>query len=378
MAKVYSTIILFLLFAFSPFIAQAATLSISPQSGTFEVGERVIVKVVVSSNDVQFNAVSGNILFPSSIFAIESVSKTNSILNFWVTEPVVLKSSNTVKFEGISLGGFQGFTGTVVTVALRALNVGSGKVVFQSGQILANDGQGTDITGNLVSATFSVVEAKIKPKVQELEPISEPTPELPQPLPTLKAPEIVLSTKYGVPAIIGSSDYPKAQVLVTFIAEDGAKVFILGVSDTDGSFNLLVPHSLKRGSYTVSSVIIKEDKTNSMTSNIIIIDVGNIFSDLGIEIWILILLLIIAILYLLLRIYLHFRKDKNINENIEHEVHDAENIVHKSFDIIREDVIDYDNEKLTDTEHNRMSGIKKDVSDAEKIIDKKIKDIELI
>lgn len=376
MAKVYLTIIFFLLFVFGPSIAHAATLSISPPSGTFEVGERVIVKVIVSSNDVQFNAVSSNILFPSSIFAIESVSKTNSILNFWVTEPVVLKSSNAVKFEGLSLGGFQGFTGTVVTVALRALYVGSGKVVFQSGQVLANDGQGTDITGNLVSATFSVVEAKIKSKVPEPEPPL--APEILQPAPTLKAPEIVLSTKYGVPAILGSSDYPNAQVLITFIAEDGAKVFILGVSDTDGSFNLLVPHSLKSGSYTVSSVIIKEDKTNSMTSNIIIIDVGNIFSDLGIEIWILILLLIIAILYLLLRIYLHFGKDKNINENIKNEVHDAENIVHKSFDIIREDVIDYDNEKLTDTEHKRMSGIKKDISDAEKIIDKKIKDIELI
>lgn len=376
MAKIYSIIIFFLLFAFSPFIVQAATLSISPQSGTFEVGERVIVKVIVSSNDVQFNAVSSNILFPSSIFAIESVSKTNSILNFWVTEPVVLKSSNTVKFEGLSLGGFQGFTGTVVTVALRALNVGSGKVSFQSGQVLANDGQGTDITGNLVSATFSVVEAKIKSKVPEPEPTL--VPEILQPAPTLKAPEIMLGTKYGAQAIFGSSEYPKAQALITFVAQDGVKIFILGVADEDGSFNLFVPNSLKRGSYNVTAVMIKDDKTNSDTSNTVVVKIGSIISDITWEIWLFILLLIIAILYLLLRIYFHFQKNDKSSKSKKDELQKAEEVIHKSFNFLRDDVTDRARGIVSSVERTNVEELKKDIDSTEKVISKEIKDIEIV
>lgn len=299
MVKICSTIIFFLLFIFSPFIAQAATLSISPATGNFEVGSPVTVRVIAASN-VPFNAVSGSVSFPTSLFSIESVSKSSSFLNFWVTEPTA--SAGTVRFEGVALGGFTGSTGTVVTVNLRAIKAGVGTVSFNSGQILANDGQGTDITGNLNGANFSVKAATPKPTPPPKPiPTPVPEPEIPQPEPTLRAPEIMLGDKYGMQAILGTSEYPKAQVLVTFISEDGTKVFILGVADADGSFDLLVPHSLKHGSYTITAMMIKEDKTNSESSNIIVANIGNIISDIPWWIWLLIFLLIICILYLLWR-----------------------------------------------------------------------------
>ncbi|MFA6585591.1 MAG: cohesin domain-containing protein [Candidatus Paceibacterota bacterium] len=355
------------IFVFSPFFAEAATLSLSPSTGIFETGERVAVKVLVTSNNVPFNAVSGILSFPS-IFSVESVSKTNSALNFWVTEPTI--SGGSVKFEGIALGGFTGSTGNVVTINLRATKVGEGQVSFKSGQILANDGDGTDITGNLIGANYSIKEATQKAPQPKPEPIPTPepepvAPEIIQPAPSLKAPEIMLGAKYGSPAIIGTSEYPEAQVLMTFIAEDGVKVFILGDADVEGSFNMLVPNSLKHGLYTVTAVMIKTDKTNSQTSNEIVIKVGNIFSDIGYEIYWLILILILLILYLVARIIFHF-KDKSINKNLKKELHEAEDIIHKSFDILREDEV----------EHKSVSEIKKDINEAEKIITKEIKDIE--
>lgn len=385
MAKNYKIIILFFFsfFCFLPFFAHAANLTLSPSSGTFEVGDKVTVKVIVSSAGTPFNAVSGSLSFPTSIFSVDSVSKANSVLNFWVTEPTI--SSGIVKFEGIALGGTGSASGTVVTVNMHALASGTGTASFISGQILANDGQGTDITGNLTGGTYSVKEATVKPAPSKVVPspapvsTPEPTPAegVPQPKPTLTAPEIVLGTKYGAQAIIGTSDYPLAQALVTFVAPDGVKIFILGSADADGSFSLLVPHSLRHGVYSVSAVMIKDDKTNSQTSDPILVQVGSIVSDIDNSTWIVIALLLLMILYLLLRTHTHFKKKSRIKASTAQDLNKVSNLVHKSFDILREDVIDYDNAKLTATEHKRMSGIKKDISEAEKIITKEIKDIEL-
>ncbi|MEK7564318.1 MAG: cohesin domain-containing protein [Patescibacteria group bacterium] len=377
--KVFKIIIFFLLFIFSPLSTYAANLSISPSTGNFEVGDHISVKVMVTANNVLFNAVSAVLTIPSSILKVESVSKSNSVLNFWVTEPAV--TSNVVKFEGVALGGFTGYTGTVVTINLRAIAEGTGSISFNSGKILANDGQGTDITSNLVNATFSVKEKVSKPEQPEQKSTTpketpkpvQPTTEPLQPAPSLKAPEIRLSKKYGDQAITGISDYPQADTLVTFTSENGGRIFILGESDEQGKFTLLVPHSLKQGVYTVSAVMIKEDKTNSEPSNSIVVKVGNIFSDLDWKISLLILLLILVITYLILRIHMHI--NKNGDKNIKNEVNEAKEIIHKSFDILREDIVDYDNKKLPIAEHRRMKDIKKDISDAEKVISKKIKDI---
>jgi len=379
----FKTVVLFYVFLFLPCFASAAILSVDPSNGIYEVGDRIIVKIIATSNDIQFNAVSSSILFPSSIFEIESISKTNSVLDFWVTEPVFSKNFNTVKFEGISLGGFKGFTGTVITIALRAIKVGSGEVTFQNGHILANDGQGTDITGNLTGASFIVKEAlpeslpsTIKKEKITVESITTPIIQsevFSQPVPTLNVPEIILGKKYESLVVLGTSDYPKTQTLITFIAQDGTKVFILGTSDDDGSFNILVPKSLKSGVYSVSARMIKEDKTNSEESNMVTLQIGNIFSDISWQLWFVISFLIFFILYLLIRLYSHFDSNKSFNK---YKLHEVEDVVHKSFDILREDIVQYDREKYTSIEHKRIVSIKKDINDAEKVINKEIKNVE--
>jgi hypothetical protein len=173
--------------------------------------------------------------------------------------------------------------------------------------------------------------------------------------------------------VLGTSDYPKTQTLITFIAQDGTKVFILGTSDDDGSFNILVPKSLKSGVYSVSARMIKEDKTNSEESNMVTLQIGNIFSDISWQLWFVISFLIFFILYLLIRLYSHFDSNKSFNK---YKLHEVEDVVHKSFDILREDIVQYDREKYTSIEHKRIVSIKKDINDAEKVINKEIKNVE--
>lgn len=374
-----SFIKLFALFFLFPGIAFGASLSVSPSNFVVEAGNRISVKVVVSS-DSSINAVSGNLLVPPGFFEIESISKASSVLNFWVTEPSFTKSSGTARFEGVALNGFTGSSGGIVTLNLKALKTGTGSISFQTGQVLANDGQGTDVTKGLTGATFTIKEASVKPVVPEKKP--EPVPVLaPEPEPakiSLKAPEIVYGNKYGEPAIVGVSEYPKSQVLLTFVAQDGSKIFITGNADEDGGFTTLVPRILKHGSYSVTATMIADDGDKSLVSNQITITFGNFFSDMSLWIWLFLLIIILLISYLIFRFVSRFYKNKNITPLVKKEVHQAEDVLHESFNILRKDVSpkNLGKESTLGEKQAQIDTIKEHLDYAEKAITKEIKDID--
>lgn len=194
MAQNFKKIILVFVFFFSPFFfAHAANLSILPSSGSFEVGDTVGVQIFVSSTS-PVNAFAGVVSFPPSMFRAESVSKANSVVSLWVVEPVVSNSSGTVSFSGTTLSGFTGSNGKIATIYFRALKEGQAKLSFNSGQVLANDGEGTDVTGNLIGGTYSIIKAT--PKVIPEKPISpEPVPTVIEVTPTpIVPPQIIVVT----------------------------------------------------------------------------------------------------------------------------------------------------------------------------------------
>lgn len=364
---------------FIPCVSSAATLSMSPSQVTTEVGKRVTVSVIVSSV-VPFNAVSSTLLFPTSLFTVESVSKTGSALDFWVTEPLINKTQGTVRFEGVALGGFQGKTGTIASVTLRAIKEGTGKSSFQSGQILANDGQGTDITENLIGTSFVIKAAEKveeKPTVPTVPtPIKPTVEEIQQPLPTLSSPDIMLGTKYGEPAILGSSQYAEAQVLLTFVTRDGSKLFITSSADKDGSFTVLIPRSLKRGEYTVTAVMVKSDHTNSLPSNTITVAIGTLFSDLSWEELAVMGLLLLIILILIWRLLFCTRGGTPLG--LKRKTREAQGVLRESFGIIRAGMKHSvrKNGKTDRVEQRWLTDLKRDVDDAESAISKEIKEIE--
>ncbi len=378
-SKVCKIIVFIFVFGILPVSVSAANLSVSPASDTFEVGDKMTVKVMVSST-APINAISGNVSFPTDLFSIESVSKSGSILNFWVSEPSISRKAGTVLFEGVTLGGFGGASGTVVSVKLKALKEGTGKVSFKDGKILANDGEGTDVTGNLNSATYSItpkkqVEKTKIPKAEKVVPevVEKETPQAPA---TLTAPEIELISKFGEQAIHGTSKYKEAQVLTTFVSKDGVKIFITGDTDTNGEFIELVPKTLKRGLYDAFSVVVLKDFTHTYESNKIEIEVGNFFSDISLEIRISLLILSIILLILIFRSLLYLKKNKKFKSFVHQEAHEAEDLVHKSFKVLNEDADEALGKKISASEKEFIKDMKKDLRQAEDIVTKEIKGIE--
>jgi len=188
-------LILLLVLAFLPNVAAAATLYVSPASGTYEVGEVVSVRILVSS-DQSVNAVSGSLSFSNDTLTLSSISKSGSFVNFWTQEPTFSNGAGTIDFEGVSLGsGYSGSGGTVITITFRAKAPGTARVSFTAASILANDGQGTDVTEAKNGASFSVRER------------TTPGPQKPQPQEV--APPAPLAPGFGV--LIFSSTHPNQQ-----------------------------------------------------------------------------------------------------------------------------------------------------------------------
>jgi len=134
----------------------AANLYLYPANGSFAVGQTISVDIYVSSTDNVMNAASGVVLFPSDKLQVVSVSKTGSIMNLWVQEPVFSNSAGTFSFEGIALNpGFTGSAGKIITVNFKVVGTGIGNLSVTQGSVLANDGLGTGILSGVAGATFS-------------------------------------------------------------------------------------------------------------------------------------------------------------------------------------------------------------------------------
>lgn len=148
---------IFALFLALPFSAQAASLYLSPGTGTYKVGDTITATVYVESTGQAMNAVSGTVSVPTDSFDIVGVSNSGSIVNFWVQEPV--RQGASASFEGVVLNpGYTGSAGKIATITLRAKRVGTGSLSFSSASILANDGKGTNLLSGTRGATYTVGE----------------------------------------------------------------------------------------------------------------------------------------------------------------------------------------------------------------------------
>ena len=133
----------------------AATLQIYPASSTCYVGETCPIDVLVSSTDQAMNAVSGVIIFPESKLQVASLSKVDSIFSFWIQEPSFTATSST--FEGIVLNpGFTGSPGNIISIVFNAVSSGTANLSFLSGDVLANDGEGTSILEDLQDGILNI------------------------------------------------------------------------------------------------------------------------------------------------------------------------------------------------------------------------------
>ena len=159
-----------------PTFASNASLYLSPSSETYTVDNIFSVKVKINSGTETINAAEGKLIFNSNEISVVNISKNSSIFNLWTTEPIFSNALGTIEFGGGVPSGYQGVSGTIVTINFRAKTVGNVNVNFFSGSILAADGKGTDVLNTMNSGSYTILSEKYTPPVEEyISPKKAPT-----------------------------------------------------------------------------------------------------------------------------------------------------------------------------------------------------------
>lgn len=180
MRTTHTDITSFLLLAFAlavfalPAFASAATMSLSPGTGVYQVGGTWTTRVVVNTAGKPINAAEGTLTFNTAELQVLGISKGSSIFSLWTIEPTFSNATGKVSFGGGSPAGYTGSAGTVMSVTWKAKTNGTPKVNFGSGSVLAADGQGTNVLTGMTGGTYTVSAASASPEPEYVAPANTP------------------------------------------------------------------------------------------------------------------------------------------------------------------------------------------------------------
>ncbi|HVZ24340.1 MAG TPA: cohesin domain-containing protein [Vicinamibacterales bacterium] len=128
----------------SPALASAATLSLSPGTGSYAAGKQFTVKLTMDPGSDSVNAADGTVSFDPKVLSVVSVSKDASAFSLWTADPTFSNSDGTISFSGGSPKPISA-PGTVLSITFKALSEGTGAVSVSKASVLAADGKGTDV-----------------------------------------------------------------------------------------------------------------------------------------------------------------------------------------------------------------------------------------
>ena len=240
--------VVFILVAFfvPQFFAQAADLSLAPNTGTYSVGQTFTATVRAVPNGDNINAVETVLSYNTDVLSVVSVSKDGSAFSLWTTEPTFSNSNGTIELGGGSPTPFTS-TSNLVTVTFRTVAEGVGTVEFTEASVLAADGRGTDVFGSAPSGTYTVSAA------------TTPVP-APNPTPTPSEPEPVAETNDDndddEAIIFGDPPRPPEIGSVVFLDPE------VWYNTTDGLFTWTLPFDVN-----AVAIEISDDPENSPEEN---------------------------------------------------------------------------------------------------------------
>jgi uncharacterized protein (DUF58 family) len=138
--------------------ASAATLSVSPASGTFTVGDTINVSVLLDTQGQTINAVQSSLSFPPDKLQLVSPSTGQSIIQIYTTPPRVNNQTGRVDIAGGIPGGINVKAGLVSTLVFRIKAPGPAAIHFtDQSRALLNDGAGTEALSNTINASYQLV-----------------------------------------------------------------------------------------------------------------------------------------------------------------------------------------------------------------------------
>ncbi len=137
----------------------AASLRLTPGTGTFTLGGTFDVNVMVNTSDVPVNTIEVELEFPADKLQIANPSLGKSIVQIWASPPVFSNRDGRIYFVGgIPSPGINTSEGIVQSFTFRVVSPGEAKISFgKNTSVLANDGLGTDVLKQTSPALFKLI-----------------------------------------------------------------------------------------------------------------------------------------------------------------------------------------------------------------------------
>ena len=136
--------------------AHAATMSLSPSTGTFSVGSTFDVSITLDTNGKSVNALAVSLGFPPDMLQVVSPSLGQSVIGVWTAAPTFNNSKGELDLQGGVPGGITASNALISTVTFRVKSVGSAIVKFLDGsKVLLNDGLGTNALSQTSNALYT-------------------------------------------------------------------------------------------------------------------------------------------------------------------------------------------------------------------------------
>jgi len=175
MKRLFLILIIFIFsFIAVPFSqASSASLSLSPLTGVYTIGDTFSVIVKVNSEGQAINAVEATLNFDPKNISVVNISKNGSIFSLWTTEPTFSNSAGTITFGGGTSKTFNGSAGKIIKINFKTKSVGIAKVNFLTGLVLAADFKGTNILTAMNSGIYTVQSKITIPEY--IPPVNTPT-----------------------------------------------------------------------------------------------------------------------------------------------------------------------------------------------------------
>lgn len=151
--------------------AGGASLYLSPNNGTFYVGNTFDVSIFVNTGDKNVNTVRVDLKFDPKKIQLANPTTGKSFISVWIAPPSYSNTEGTLTFQGgLPSPGINTSAGLVSTITFRAISPGDADIHFlNSSQILLDDGNGTNALNSMEMAEYSIAVLPPEgPKVSSL------------------------------------------------------------------------------------------------------------------------------------------------------------------------------------------------------------------
>jgi len=153
--------ILFLLVGvlFSREVSEAATLRLSPATGSFILGSTFDISVVLNTQGESVNTVEVELNFPPDKLQLADPSLGKSIVEIWASPPIFSNREGRIYFVGgIPSPGVNTSEGIAQSFTFRVVSPGAARITFgENTSVLANDGKGTNILRQTSPGSFRLI-----------------------------------------------------------------------------------------------------------------------------------------------------------------------------------------------------------------------------